>query len=136
MHDEEALPMRVAEQRALEVTLRLLQDVPPQQVLATTLGRGQAAHNLAVKWPQATVRLWFLDHYRFSLCQADMNGLAADANAVATFTVGNLQGICAADVPQGEYDLAVLPSSRSEKPSYFATNCKRLMSSWQSVGYW
>ncbi|MBM4021018.1 MAG: methyltransferase [Planctomycetes bacterium] len=92
------LPARPAEAHALAVAATL----PGIRIVCTTLGRGQAAAELARSRPDATVACWFLD-----LHQRD--AAAASWGAAAT---ANLSAPCTADIPAGPYDLAVVPVSR------------------------
>lgn len=71
--------------------------VPAAKVLCVSLGRGQAAAELAAAGCRVT--LWFLDRYRMQL--------AADALGPAT-AVGL---VCSADFPDEAYDLVLLPLS-------------------------
>jgi 16S rRNA (guanine1207-N2)-methyltransferase len=91
------LPARPAEAHALNVARSL----PGERIVCTTVGRGQAAHALAAERPAAAVSAWFLD---LAPCEA---AEAAWAPAPANLTVA-----CAADMPPGPYDLAVLPLSK------------------------
>jgi len=92
------LPARPAEAHALALAATL----PGSRIVCTTLGRGQAAAELARNRPDATVSCWFLD-----LHQRD----AATASWGATATA-NLSAPCTADMPPGPHDLAVVPVSR------------------------
>jgi 16S rRNA G1207 methylase RsmC len=89
-----ALPPRPAEQRALEVA----QTIAGNRILSTTVGRAQAARQLASDRPAAQVACWFLDEYQRLLA------IGADQPA-------NLSLICQADFPGEEIELAVLPFS-------------------------
>lgn len=99
----EALPpARPAEAHAARVAV----EVPGDQVLCTTLGRGQAAMTLAETRPTATVQIWFLDRYQQQLLEA------AVPERPPSLTLS-----CLADPPAPEggngYDLAVLPVFKS-----------------------
>jgi 16S rRNA (guanine1207-N2)-methyltransferase len=85
-------PPRVAEARAVEAAL----DAPGERILATTLGRAQAALALAAARRAARVTCWFLDDYQ--------RCLAADHVAAA-----NLELVTSADAPPAPVDLAVVP---------------------------
>jgi 16S rRNA (guanine1207-N2)-methyltransferase len=89
------LPPRPAEAHALEVARGLAGD----RVVCTTLGRAQAARELAAERPGATVTAWFLDRFRHDLAAEEA---AADGAARAEF-------VCTADMPDGPLDLVVLP---------------------------
>lgn len=95
-------PARPAEAHAARVAAGL----SGERVLCTTLGRGQAAIDLAENRPAAEVHLWFLDRYQQQLLEAVGGDLPA---ALALH--------CLADPPTpesgGEYDLAVLPVFKS-----------------------
>ena len=88
------LPARPAEQRALEVA----RTHAGERILCITVGRAQAAIELAVDRPSARVVCWFLDQHQ--------QRLAAPDNEHA-----NLSLVCQADFPDNEIDLAVLPFS-------------------------
>jgi 16S rRNA G1207 methylase RsmC len=93
----EPLPPRPAEAHALEIARGL----PGERIICTTVGRAQAAVSLAAERPSARVTTWFLDLYRHDLA------VAAWADPPA-----GLAAACAADMPPGPYDLAVLPLSK------------------------
>ena len=88
-------PLRPAEQRALEIA----RSIPGQQILCTTVGRAQAAAELAAQRPDARVVCWFLD--QFHLQQSEL-----------TPRVPNLALVCQPDVPSEEFDLAVIPTAK------------------------
>lgn len=91
MVDYHLLP-RPAEQRALEVA----HDLAGSRILSTTLGRAQAAIQLASDRPDARVTCWFLDEFQRQL-------------AATETPPPNLSLICQPDFPDEPYDLAVLP---------------------------
>jgi 16S rRNA (guanine1207-N2)-methyltransferase len=88
------LPPRPAEQRALEVA----RTFTGERILCISVGRAQAARELAVERSQAQVVCWFLDQHQEQLASADEH-------------TANLSFICEPDFPTQEYDLAVLPFS-------------------------
>jgi 16S rRNA (guanine1207-N2)-methyltransferase len=88
------LPLRPAEQRALEIARPLV----GERILATTVGRAQAARQLAIERPTARVVCWFLDEFQRLL--AAQEGLAS-----------NLSLVCEPDFPHEPFELAVLPFS-------------------------
>jgi 16S rRNA G1207 methylase RsmC len=90
----QSLPVRPAEAHALEVARGL----PGSRIVCTSVGRGQAAHALAVERPGATVVAWFLDRFRRDA-----------AGAAWTVAPAGLGAVCASDMPPGPYDLAVIP---------------------------
>jgi 16S rRNA (guanine1207-N2)-methyltransferase len=94
----EPLPARPAEAHALDIALQL----PGDRIVCTTAGRGQAAAELAATRPAAEVTAWFLD-------------LFPHHAAVAAWqpAPSGLRGVCAADMPEGPYDLAVVPLSKT-----------------------
>jgi 16S rRNA (guanine1207-N2)-methyltransferase len=97
------LPPRPAEAHALAVAAPLLADVgPAARVVSTTLGRAQAAHALACEHPRVSVVAWFLD-----LHPADR------ARAAWAPAPSNLEAKCTADMPEGPYDLAVVPLAKN-----------------------
>lgn len=93
----EPLPARPAEAHALEVARTL----PGDRIVCTTVGRGQAAHALAVDRPAARVVAWFLD---LQPCIA--------ARAAWRSPPANLAVACTADMPAGPYDIAVVPLAK------------------------
>ncbi len=101
-----ALPARPAEAHALDIARALLaaddRSAAGMRVICTTAGRGQAAFELAETHPVADVTVWFLD-------------LFPQAAAVAAWESPppGLHAVCAADMPAGPYDLAVLPLSKN-----------------------
>ncbi len=88
-------PPRTAELRALQVA----HDLPAERILCTTLGRGQAAAQLAAERPSAQTVCWFLDQYQQRLAIA------------AQPPRDNLSFVCTADAPEGDFELAVIPLS-------------------------
>lgn len=88
-------PPRLAERRALEAALA----VAGERVLCTTLGRAQAAAAIAEQRPQAQVACWFLDEHHWRLARQSAGQLPA------------LSLLCQADLPDGPFDLAVVPCS-------------------------
>lgn len=96
MHDSPPrLPPRPAEAHALEVARGL----PGDRIVCTTLGRAQAARELAAERHGAAVTAWFLDRFRHDLAAEEA---ASDGPARAEL-------VCAADMPDGPLDLVVLP---------------------------
>jgi 16S rRNA (guanine1207-N2)-methyltransferase len=91
------LPARPAEAHALEVA----QALPGARIVCTTVGRGQAAAGLALARPEARVAAWFLDLYQRDLAVAAWGARPA-----------GLEPVCAADMPPGPYDLAVVPLAK------------------------
>ncbi len=91
------LPARPAEAHALAVAATL----PGSRIIATTVGRGQAALALAADRTDARVACWFLDLYQHD-------------EAVASWgdAPPNLATACTPDMPSGPYDLAVVPVSK------------------------
>jgi 16S rRNA (guanine1207-N2)-methyltransferase len=92
-----SLPARPAEAHALAVAATL----PGSRIIATTVGRGQAAVTLAAERPDARVACWFLDLYQHD--EAVSSWGAAPSN---------LSTSCTPDMPHGPYDLAVVPVSK------------------------
>jgi len=96
-------PARPAEARALVAAVELLatrRDV--QRIVATTVGRAQAAVGLAQASPAANVNCWFLDLFQ--------QRLAAEALGAA---LPNLTLACQADLPAVPFQLAIMPLSKS-----------------------
>lgn len=94
---------RPAEARALAAAVELLatrRDV--QRIVATTVGRAQAAATLAQDAPDSVVDCWLLDLYQ--------QRLAADAYVAGP---ENLTLACQADVPPGPFQLALIPLSKA-----------------------
>jgi 16S rRNA G1207 methylase RsmC len=95
MSPPERQPPRVAEARALDAA----RELPGQRILCTTLGRAQAACELAEQRPEATVTCWFLDEFQQRLAIAEVGDVA------------NLSLTLAADAPEAAVDLAIVPIS-------------------------
>lgn len=98
------LNARPAEQRLQEIAATL----PGNTILATSIGRGQAAESLARARPDASVTCWFMDSH--------FAALASDHIALHPEGVpANLAINCIADWPEVECDMALLPiHSKSE----------------------
>jgi 16S rRNA G1207 methylase RsmC len=88
-------PPRIAEARALEAG----RELPGQRIFCTTLGRAQAACELAEQRSESTVACWFLDEFQQRLA-AEVAG-----------DVANLSLTLAAEAPEAAVDLAVVPIS-------------------------
>jgi 16S rRNA G1207 methylase RsmC len=86
---------------AEEWALGAAKGVRGERVLCTTLGRAQAAVTLARQRPAGRVTCWFLDEHPWRFASA-----AGEAPA-------NLTSALAPDAPSEEFDLAVVPLSRS-----------------------
>ena len=99
---EKLPPARPAELHAATIA----KELSGNHILATTVGRGQAAITLAGTRPDAEVNLWFHDQYQQQLV----------VSAVQEFPA-RLGLYCEADAPSsphgGQYDLAVVPVSKS-----------------------
>ena len=129
------LPPRPAEAHALEIA----RDLPGERILCTSLGRAQAARTLSEQRPGACVTAWFLDLYRLE--RAHEEALAAEAAAAAVqgsqpradddgvsephasaspprpwvasaATPASVVFTCTPDMPEGPYDLVVLPFAK------------------------
>ena len=94
----EQLPARPAESHALDIARTL----PGSSIVCTTVGRGQAALELAAERPTASVTAWFLDLFPHHAAVAAWGPPPA-----------GLRAVCAADMPEGPYDLAVVPLSKN-----------------------
>lgn len=91
----QALEPFPAERRAADAALRLA----GERILATTLGRAQAAAELARSRPDTRVACWMLDQHAWRLASDEVESLA----------IANLQLACSADPPDEHVDLAALP---------------------------
>ena len=99
------LSLPPAERAASEAAAAWAARHSPRRVLATTVGRGQAARALAATATTAEVVCWQLDDYRHRLA------LAAGDDGPRP-----VQQLCLSDPPPGPFDLALLPSpARGEK---------------------
>jgi 16S rRNA G1207 methylase RsmC len=114
MCDDEILPPRRSEARALAAAL----DLPGERIFCTTIGRAQAAFELARQRPTANVSCWFLDQHHERL-------------AAAAAVPPNLSLILAADPPLEQVDLALIPLSRGGEAELardqLQTACQRLV---------
>ena len=91
------LPARVEEQRLIEIACGL----PGNQIGAVSLGRGQAAEQIAKERPESRVVSWYIDRYQSEL---------ARQHAVP---LRNLTIACEADWPAGECDLTLVSVSKN-----------------------
>ena len=89
------LPVRVEEQRLIQIA----DDLPGTRIGAVSLGRGQAAENLAKLRPQSTVVSWYIDRYQSELAMEHAQPLP------------NLTISCAPDWPDRQFDLALVCTS-------------------------
>ncbi|MDZ4849520.1 MAG: methyltransferase [Pirellulaceae bacterium] len=90
------LPARIEEQRLIEIAMSL----PGQKIGAVSVGRGQAAEQLAIDRSDAEVVCWYLDGYQANLAKQHVDPLP------------NLTIACEADWPAGECDLTIIPISK------------------------
>lgn len=97
MSDRPELRTPTAEQ----LLLNACSDIEAQRVLSSSLGRAQAAAAVAVAHPESQVICHFLDQYQASEARQFQEGVAS-----------NLEFICSADYPAGEFDLFMLPVTR------------------------
>lgn len=106
---------RPAERHALATAI----EIPAQRVICITLGRAQAAFEIARQRPTASVACWFLDQYQ--------QRLAIDSQSESP---PNLSLLCQADLPARAIDLAVLPFSKQGEAELtretLQTACQRL----------
>ena len=81
--------------------IELLVQVREETVVATTVGRGQLARQLADTMPHSSVRCWGIDAYQSALAmrQADYPT--------------NLQFVCQPDIPEVDFDVALIPLRRT-----------------------
>ena len=96
---------RASESHALEIA----QDICGSNIIATTSGRAQAGVELAQQRPEAKVTVWFTD-----LFQHDS---AVNAHALSEQKAQKIF-VCAADMPPGPYDLAIIPLSKSGEAEF------------------
>jgi 16S rRNA (guanine1207-N2)-methyltransferase len=111
-------PIRPAEARALKIA----EGIYGGQILCTTVGRAQAALELARQRPEAAVNCWFLDDYQRQLAAA----ACVDVGAT------NLKLFCQPDLLEATIDLAVLPFSKQGEAELardlLQSACQRLKS--------
>ncbi len=81
-----------------ELLIDAVAEFPADSVLSTSLGRGQLARGYAEQFPDAQVTCLFLDIYH-----------AKRAETVEDTPRPNLKILCAADPPNEEIDLAMMP---------------------------
>jgi 16S rRNA (guanine1207-N2)-methyltransferase len=95
-------------------------EIRGERILCTTLGRAQAAAELAQSRPEASVYCWFVDEHQQQL-------------AVAAYAPGpgNLELACLADPPVAAIDLAVIPLSMRGEAEFtrevLQAACQRLV---------
>lgn len=86
--------------RAEAASLAVAQDLPGQRVLCTSIGRGQAARQLAQSHGGSQVVLWYLDQFQQHLALSERPP-GSSSNSLSI--------VCQADLPDESFDLAVLP---------------------------
>lgn len=100
-------PARPAELHAISIA----KSIVGKNVLATTIGRGQAAITLAETRPEAKVSLWFHDKYQQQLLVKALQEIPTQ-----------LSLYCQSDPPPsssgGQYDLAILPVFKSGEAEF------------------
>ena len=100
-------PARPAELHATSIA----KTISGKHVLATTIGRGQAAITIAETQPEVNVSLWFHDQYQQQLLVRALQELPTQ-----------LSLYCEADPPPsshgGQYDLAILPFFKSGEAEF------------------
>ncbi len=96
-------PPRIAESVALQAAFRF----PSDRVICTSIGRGQAARVLWKTWKESGVTLWYLDQFQQRLTMA----AHADDQKSQGGSDARLSIVCSSDLPDAEFDLAVVPCS-------------------------
>lgn len=94
---ERLLRLPIAEQLLIEASAELR----ASRIVATSVGRAQCAAACAAARPEADVRCCFLDLYA-----------VGEARDEAGEAAPNLRIDCLADLPDGEFELALIPVSR------------------------
>lgn len=84
-----------------KLLIELLPEYPAERVLCTSLGRAQFARRYAERFSDSQVMCLFLDIY-----------LAHRAETASDSPSANLNILCAADPPEGEFDLAAMPCTQ------------------------
>ncbi len=98
-------PLRIAERAALEVATKL----SGENLLFTSVGRGQAAVESWLARPTASVCQWYLDQYEQRQAQQFFDAVAGDSSLATPEHRQRMSIVCAADLPEQSFDLAVLP---------------------------
>jgi 16S rRNA G1207 methylase RsmC len=98
------LPPRKAERLLMDLWPQALAGAQPTRVLATTLGRAQAAKFVAARHPAATFVCSLLDAYQADLARSP-TAATPDASELPT----NLEVRCEADFSFGDLDAAAMP---------------------------
>ena len=99
----EAPPPRIAELAALSVA----ESMPGERIVCTSIGRGQAARGLWRSRPSAKISLCYLDQFQQKLAIANH----ASEQESASSDDDRLRILCVSDLPDEEFDLAVIPST-------------------------
>lgn len=102
---EDVPPLRIAERAALQVAISL----GGQNLLFTSIGRGQAAIEFWKSRPEATICQWFLDQYDQRQAQQFFDAAASEPNAPLASDSTRMSIVCAPDLPDQVFDLAMLP---------------------------
>ncbi len=102
------LPARIAESALLDVA----KDLPGKRILSTSMGRGQAARTLYRERSDASVSLWYLDQFQQHLAIADHHADEPSWTPTTTPKADHqLAILCDTDLPNEEFDLALIPCS-------------------------
>ena len=122
------LSPKVEEKRIAEIACDFLENprkpigVPASlEVIAMSTGRGQTAESIARQYENAHVLLWYIDQYHSLRAIAHSqiqeapatDSDATDAGVVSVASPTNLEIRCLADLPEKEFDLALLPLQTS-----------------------
>jgi 16S rRNA (guanine1207-N2)-methyltransferase len=122
------LSPKVEEKRLAEIACDFLENprkpigVPQRlEVIAMSTGRGQTAESIARQHEHAHVILWYIDQYHSLRAIAHsqlqeapaIDPEATDAGVVSVESPTNLEIRCIADLPEKEFDLALLPLQTS-----------------------
>ncbi len=102
---EDGPPLRIAERAALEVAINL----GGENLLFTSVGRGQAAVEIWLKRPEATVCQWYLDEYEQQQAQRFWEAAAVQQPPSTPSQAQRMTILCTPDLPEIPFDLAVLP---------------------------
>ncbi len=102
---EDGPPLRIAERAALQVAISLR----GQNLLFTSIGRGQAAVETWLQRPEATICQWYLDQYEQIQAQRFFDNVSTREASSAGSASKRMSIVCSPDLPEMAFDLAVLP---------------------------
>lgn len=105
--DSPTYKLPIAEQLAIAAAQDAMNEMAIGRVLCTSIGRGQAAFHIAQERSDAEVSCHFIELFT-----------ASETAAWCAEQQSKVRVLCSSDLPEGEFDLCVLPMTRSGESEF------------------